>query len=119
MEVKINREIRNYTENIFFGLTLRQFIFAILACGAAILSYFSFIQSLGIELTSWLCIIFSFPFIAFGFIKYNGMPMEEFIIAFIISEVLTPKELKFESQNIYYESIRSYLKNKEMEELKR
>ena len=28
MEVKINREIRNYTESMFFGLSLRQFIFS-------------------------------------------------------------------------------------------
>lgn len=27
MEVKINREIRNYTEAVFFGLSLRQIIF--------------------------------------------------------------------------------------------
>ena len=27
MEVKINREIRNYTESMFFGLTMRQFVF--------------------------------------------------------------------------------------------
>lgn len=27
MEVKINREIREYTENIYFGLSLRQFFF--------------------------------------------------------------------------------------------
>ena len=31
MEVKINREIRNYTESMFFGLSLRQFVFSILA----------------------------------------------------------------------------------------
>ena len=30
-EVKINREIRNYTEAMFFGLSLRQFIFSLLA----------------------------------------------------------------------------------------
>ena len=30
MEVKINREIRNYTESMFFGLSMRQFIFSIL-----------------------------------------------------------------------------------------
>lgn len=28
MEVKINKEIRDYTEAIFFGLSLRQFIWA-------------------------------------------------------------------------------------------
>ena len=31
MEVKINKEIRDYTEAIFFGLSLRQFIFSVLA----------------------------------------------------------------------------------------
>ena len=36
MEVKINREIRNYTESVFFGLSLRQFIFSVLAVGVAI-----------------------------------------------------------------------------------
>ena len=35
MEVKINKEIRNYTESMFFGLSLRQFIFSLLACGVA------------------------------------------------------------------------------------
>lgn len=40
MEVKINREIRNYTEAMFFGLSLRQFIFSILACGVAVGIYF-------------------------------------------------------------------------------
>ena len=36
MEVKINREIRDYTETMFFGLSLRQFIFSVLACGVAV-----------------------------------------------------------------------------------
>ena len=36
MEVKINKEIRDYTEAIFFGLSLRQFIFSGLACGIAV-----------------------------------------------------------------------------------
>ena len=40
MEVKINREIRNYTEAMFFGLSLRQFIFSVLACGVAVGVYF-------------------------------------------------------------------------------
>ena len=39
MEVKINREIRNYTESMFFGLSLRQFVFSLLAVGVAVLLY--------------------------------------------------------------------------------
>ena len=40
MEVKINREIRQYTESMFFGLSLRQFVFSLLAVGVAIVLYF-------------------------------------------------------------------------------
>ena len=28
MEVRINREIRDYTESMFFGLSMRQFFFS-------------------------------------------------------------------------------------------
>ena len=40
MEVKINREIRNYTESMFFGLSMRQFVFSVLAILVAVGLYF-------------------------------------------------------------------------------
>ena len=40
MEVKINKEIRNYTESMFFGLSMRQFIFSVLAIAVAVVLYF-------------------------------------------------------------------------------
>ena len=40
MEIRINKEIREYTENMFFGLSMRQFIFSVVACGAAVGIYF-------------------------------------------------------------------------------
>ncbi len=40
MEVKINREIRDYSEAVYFGLNLRQFVFSVLACGIAVGLYF-------------------------------------------------------------------------------
>lgn len=119
MEVKINREIRNYTESVFFGLSLRQFIFSLLACGMAVGLYFLTNNYFNKEIVSWICVLGAFPFAALGFFKYNGMPLEEFIKAFIVSEILTPKELKFESENIYYEAIKPSLDQKEKEELKR
>src|SRR5574344_792538 len=118
MEVKINREIRNYTESIFFGLSLRQFICAILGCGMAVLMYFV-AGSINKEITSWLCILGALPFVGLGFFKYNGMPLEKFLIAFIRSEILIPRELKFESENIYYEALIPYFENKKREEIKK
>ena len=77
MEVKINREIRNYTESMFFGLSLRQFIFSVLACGVAVGLYFLLRPYAGTETVSWVCILGAAPFAALGFVKYNGMTAEK------------------------------------------
>ena len=118
MEIKINREIRNYTESIFFGLSLRQFIFSLCACVVAVILYFASSKYFNKEIVSWICVIGAIPFVGLGFFKYNGMPLEEFIVAFVVSEILTPRELKFESENIYYEAIKPSIENKIKEELK-
>ena len=103
MEIKINREIRNYTESMFFGLSLRQFIFSVLACGVAVGLYFLLKPHLGTETVSWVCILGAAPFAALDFVKYNGMIAENFLWAFIKSEFLMPKNLVFHSTSTYYE----------------
>ena len=103
MEVKINKDIREFSESIFFGLTMRQFIFSLLACIVAVILYFLLKPFFGIETLSWICILGAAPFAVLGFVKYNGMTAEKFIMAFIRSEFLTPKTLTFKSKNIYAE----------------
>ena len=114
MEVKINREIRNYTESIFFGLSLRQFVLSILACGVAVLLYFLLKNNFGIETLSWVCILGASPFAAIGFITYNGMPAEKFIYAYIKSEFLIPKKLTFKPVNFYYELLKDKLEKEDL-----
>ena len=116
MEVKINKEIRDYTESVYFGLSLRQFIFSILACGMAVILYFVFRPYFGIETLSWLCILGAAPFAAIGFIKYNGMNAEEFLLAYIRSEFLTPKELVFNPTNYYYEILKGRIGDEKKDE---
>ena len=106
MEVKINREIRDYQEAIFFGLSLRQLVFAVLAVAVAVGLYFGFRDALGTETVSWLCIVGAVPFAALGFVRYNGMSAEQFIIAWVKSEFLLPKKLVFKAENIYYSLIK-------------
>lgn len=102
MEVRINREIREYTESMFFGLSLRQFIFSVLAVGIAVGIYLGLNPILGTETTSWLCIVAAFPFAVIGFLKYNGMTAEKFIWAWIKSTFMIPKVLTFGNTNYYY-----------------
>lgn len=119
MEVKINREIRDYSESVYFGLSLRQFIFSILACGVAVILYFVFKPYFGIETLSWLCILGAVPFAAIGFVKYNGMTAEEFVKAYIRSEFIIPKELKFKPTNFYDELIKKEGSDKKNENNKK
>ncbi len=101
MEVKINREIRQYTESMFFGLSMRQFFFSLAAAVVAVILYFVLKPYLGTETVSWVCILGAVPFAAMGFVTYHGMTAEQFLWAWIRSELLEPKELHFESVNTY------------------
>lgn len=106
MEVKINREIRNYTESMFFGLSMRQFVFSVLAILVAVGLYFLLKPYFGTETVSWMCILGAAPFAALGFITYHGMTAEQFLWAWLRSELLEPKELCFEASNLYYEALK-------------
>ena len=119
MEVKINREIREYTESMFFGLTLRQFIFTVLAAAASIISYFLLRPVIGIEAVSWVCMLTAVPFAVLGFVRYNGMPAEKFICAWIKSEILMPKHLCFGISNLYMELLSGAERDKQRQKKKR
>ena len=121
MEVKINKDIRQYSESIFFGLSMRQFIFSILACLVAVGLYFILRPYFGIETLSWMCILGATPFAILGFVKYNGMTAEQFLIAWFRSKFLMPSHFVFKSDNYYamkYQNIiennlkRDFIKNK-------
>lgn len=113
MEVKINREIRNYTESMFFGLTLRQFVFSLLAVLVAVGLYFLLKPYVGTETVSWMCVLGAAPFAAFGFVSYHGMNAEQFLWAWFRSELLEPREIKFVPTNYYYEILKDTIEDHE------
>ena len=53
MEVKMNKEIRNYQESMFMGLNLRQCIFSLFAILVAVGIYFGLGDYVGQEMTGW------------------------------------------------------------------
>ena len=102
MEVRVNKDIQEYKESMFFGLTLRQFFFSALGCVAAVVLYFLFKDKLGLEITTWICVIGTVPFAAMGFLKYNGMTAEQFAVAWLKAKVIYPKKYLSEPVSIYY-----------------
>ncbi len=128
MEVKINKDIRQYSESIFFGLSMRQFIFSILACLVAVGLYFILRPYFGIETLSWMCILGAAPFAVLGFVKYNGMTAEQFLVAWFRSKFLMPSHFVFKSDNYYEMKLRpvieknlkkDFIKNKKEHKLKK
>ena len=103
MEIKMNKDIRNYTESMFFGLSLRQFFFSALGCLVSVALYFLLRGQLGTEAVSWACMLGVFPFGVMGFAKYNGMTAEQLLWAVVKSEILTPHRLSFKGTNLYYD----------------
>lgn len=103
MEIKVNKEIKNYKESIFFGLSFRQFLCSALALGAAVGVYFGLSNFLDKETVSWLCIVCAAPIAVTGFFNYNGLNFEKFVWAVIKSEVLCSGIRLYKSRNIYHE----------------
>ena len=73
MEVKMNKEIRDYQESMFWGLSFRQCLFSVLAILAALGIYFLTRKYAGEQVTGWLCVLGAAPFAACGFFRYHGM----------------------------------------------
>ena len=141
IEIKIPKEIREYRESIFFGLTTRQFICSLLALGVAaglqatigrlqcwpfgasnrtsvpallaggpearqaVGVYFLLQPYVGTEEIGWMCILAAAPFAACGFFRYHGMTAEQFLWAWVKSELLYPKKLVFRSGNVYHHAL--------------
>ena len=118
MEVKINKEIQEYTESVFFGLSLRQTVFSVLAIGVAITLYFILKPYLGVETLSWVCILGAFPFALLGFVKYHGMSAEKFLWVWFRYQILEPRRYPCKPNNLYFALSHNILKKHEKEDLK-
>lgn len=117
MEVKINKEIRDYTESIFFGLTLRQCFFSGVGCINAVIAYFYFINKVGLEVTTWICMIAVAPFAGLAFVKFQGMNAEQIIKTAWRSFLLTQKQLEYRPINYYFDIMKSYMDQRKKEAL--
>lgn len=115
MEININKDIREYTEGVFFGLNLRQLICSALAVGSAVAVYFGCRGTISQDVITYFCIAAAIPFAAIGFIKYNGMPMEKIFVAWMKDNFICPRRLNAKANNIYLEALKGYFASKEKE----
>lgn len=101
MEIKIPKDIRQYHESVFFGLSIRQIVCSGIALGAAVGGYFGLQSVLGRETVSWVCVLCAAPFAIAAFFSFNGLTLEQFLVAWFRSEFLYAGPRLFKADNTY------------------
>ncbi len=99
-EVKINKDILKYQEQVFMGLNLKQTLSGAAAIILAVLIYFVSHKTLGRQLSIILCAIGAAPVAAIGFLKFNGLTFIQLIKA-LIQHYIMPDKLIFKAENFY------------------
>ncbi len=99
ISVRIPKDIRDYKEKLFFGLTARQLLSCIIAAAVCIPLYIFGQEFIPEDLLSWVVILLAIPCGAFGFVKIHNMPFEKFAVHFIYQLFLIPVKRNYKSEN--------------------
>ena len=68
----MNKEIQEFQESFFFGLSMRQCFFSVLAIAAAVGVYLGTKDTCGTEIAGWLSVFAAAPFAGCGFFLSGG-----------------------------------------------
>lgn len=117
IEVEMNQDIRKYEPKLIGPFTTRQIICATVGGGTILFTHQILTPFLTTDITSYVCMFLSIPFLALGWWKPYGMKMEDFAKSAIISLVLAPNVRKFQHKYSYQAEL--YAKKKSKKRKKR
>lgn len=82
MQIPVNKNIDNYKDDFFKGLTMKQTLFAglTLAVGVGIFAILNLVLHLDATLSIYLSVPFCIPVAAIGFLRPHGMSLNEYRI---------------------------------------
>ena len=102
-EIKVNKDIAEYEQNMFFGFTLRQTLWGAAAVISAAIVFMLTQNRFGSTFGGLLAVIAAAPFAAMGFIKWHGFTAAAAAVK-IIRSLLAPRRLLFRCSTIYLEA---------------
>lgn len=108
IEIRIPKEIKNYREKLFFGLTLRQCVCAGAALLICVPLYIFGNKFLPQELVSWLVILIAAPLMLAGFFRYNDMTFEQFAVEFFYQN-FTPQKRVYAYEPPFMDFRKTYI----------
>lgn len=116
IEIRVPKEIKNYREKLFFGLTLRQCICAGAALLICVPLYIFGNRFLPQEAVSWIVIFISAPLMLAGFFRYNDMTFEQFAKE-LIRHYFTPQKRVYSYEPAFMDLRDAYLAEELSEEI--
>ena len=108
IEIRIPKEIKNYREKLFFGLTLRQCICAAAALLICVPMYIFGSKLFSQEVISWIVVIIAAPLMLVGFFHYNDMTFEKFAIEWFYHHFSLQKRV-YAFEPVFMDLRRKYL----------
>lgn len=108
IEIRIPKEIKNYREKFFFGLTVRQCICAAIALLLCVPLYIFGGKILPQELVAWLVLIVAAPLMLVGFFRYNDMTFEKFAAEWLYFN-FSPQKRVYAYEPVFMELRKIYL----------
>ncbi|MDR1101632.1 MAG: PrgI family protein [Clostridiales bacterium] len=103
IEIRIPKEINDYKEKLFLGLTLRQTLSIVLLVIINVPAYFGMNETFGSDVTTWFILLNAVPIVVVGFVRPNGMEFEKFAVAFLQTSVLFQQNRPYITENLYEE----------------
>ncbi len=100
IEVRIPKEIREYEDKIFMGMTVRQLVTTLMSMIISVFLFTNLKYIINIDILSYIIIGFDCLVLSIGWVEYNGMKMEKFIFVYF--------EMYFFSQKRYYQDCNIY-----------
>ena len=79
MYVKVPKEIKDYDEKLFLGLTTPQLIWGGIACATGIVEFIIFKYIISTQIVSWIIIFTVIPIFLIGWQKKDGMQFNKYM----------------------------------------
>ena len=116
IEIRIPKEIKNYREKLFFGLTLRQCICAGISLAICVPLYIWGHHFLPQEAISWIVVFIAAPLMFTGFFRYNDMAFEQFAVE-VIHFYASPQKRVYSYEPPFMELRNTYITDQLNEEI--
>ena len=97
LQTRVSADLTKYTENFFFGMSMRQ---TLLSAAGASATAFAYIL---LALPGPAAMAIGLPFFALAFLRPDGLPAEVYVRNWIRARILRPRVRHYHPENDLYE----------------